>query len=638
MGTLATLAVILTLSAEAYHKGLEAAESKAESSSHNIGNSLASIGKGIAVAGIAAVTGGVIEMGKFLGESVTKAEEAQAAQSQLAAVLKSTNGASGMTADSINALAQSFAKSTMFAADQTVAGENMLLTFTNIGKDVFPMATGAMLNLSQAMGQDLKSSAIQLGKALNDPEKGMTALQRVGVTFTEKQKEVVKQLMATGKTAEAQKVILAELTKEFGGSAEAAGNTAAGKMAIFNHAMEEIQETIGAAILPILAQLASVMADVLESPGIQAGIQALVAGLQDVGTFVSSVVGYFQQIGANDPSDILAALANGFLSLGDKYPIMQQIGQALMQVVNIISQNWPQIQATASEVWNSISTTISTVVGVIGPIVSGLVNSILAWWKQNGTEVMANVSAVWASLKDVFGSALTFIFTLVSFILTNIQVFWSAHGAQVMAIVGAMWTVIQVIFQTVTGVISQIFQAFTDLLQGNMQGFSDHLLTAWNILWSTIKLAATTAWAGLSTWFSGVITSILGFFNNTDWGQVGSNIINGIWNGLRGGWGWLTGQIGNLAASLFDAAKKALGIQSPSTAFAFIGQMMMSGMAQGINTNAGLPVSAVTNVAQASTQAAQSNTYITVNPHYYRGDEPMLMQELSMIGAFARAQ
>ena len=187
----------------------------------NMGASLAKIGFATAAAGVAAFTGA-------LTYSIKAAAEAQQIDAQLDAVLKSTAGAAGMSKDAITGLANSLSQVTMFEDDAIVAGESMLLTFTNIGADVFPLATEAMLDLSQAMGQDMKSSAIQLGKALNDPVTGMTALQRVGVTFTEEQKNTVKALVETGHVADAQRLILAELTKEFGGSARAAGETLPG--------------------------------------------------------------------------------------------------------------------------------------------------------------------------------------------------------------------------------------------------------------------------------------------------------------------------------------------------------------------------------------------------------------------------
>jgi phage-related minor tail protein len=103
----------------------------------------------------------------------------------------------------------------------------MLLTFRNIrneagkGNDIFNRSTRVLLDMSKALGVDSSKAAIQLGKALNDPVKGITALRRVGVTFTEQQQKQIDTLVKSGRTLDAQKMILRELTKEFGGSAVA---------------------------------------------------------------------------------------------------------------------------------------------------------------------------------------------------------------------------------------------------------------------------------------------------------------------------------------------------------------------------------------------------------------------------------
>src|SRR5260221_6882017 len=162
-------------------------------------------------------------------------EESTSAASGLAqtnAVIKSTGGVAGVTAQAVLDLATKYSHLTQFSDDTVQSGENMLLTFTNIGKNVFPMATKTVLDMSQALGQDTKNSAIQLGKALNDPITGVTALQRVGVTFSSTQKDLIKHFMDTGNMAGAQGVILKELQKEFGGSAEAAGKTFPGQLKI----------------------------------------------------------------------------------------------------------------------------------------------------------------------------------------------------------------------------------------------------------------------------------------------------------------------------------------------------------------------------------------------------------------------
>lgn len=191
-------------------------------------------------------------LGGFLKGTITAAEEAEATQAQLSAVLKSTGMAAGVTAQMANDLAGQMANLTTFSKDQVIAGENLMLTFTKVSKQVFPDAIQAALNVSTAMGTDLHSSIIQLGKALNNPAEGLTALTRIGVSFTEQQKEQIQTLEKAGKTMEAQKLILAELSKEFGGSAAAAANTYQGKIKQLDNSLHEVQENIGKAVLPAL--------------------------------------------------------------------------------------------------------------------------------------------------------------------------------------------------------------------------------------------------------------------------------------------------------------------------------------------------------------------------------------------------
>jgi len=143
---------------------------------------------------------------------------------------------------------------TNFGDEATIAGQNILLTFTQIGRDVFPQATQTMLDMSTAMDQGLKETAIQLGKALNDPIQGVTALRRVGVQLTEEQERQIQTFMEAGEVAEAQRVILAELEKEFGGSAEAAREADAGFQAAKN-SLGDLGEVIGGQMLPGLQAL-----------------------------------------------------------------------------------------------------------------------------------------------------------------------------------------------------------------------------------------------------------------------------------------------------------------------------------------------------------------------------------------------
>ena len=216
--------------------------------------------KTMAVAGTAAF--GAISAGIY--SSIQSANEAAKVQAQLGAVLKSTAGVAGVTKEKALELSRALQDETTFNDEAVLSAENLLLTFTNIKDNIFPEATKTVLDMSIALGQDTKSSAIQLGKALQDPILGVTALRRVGINFNDEQKELIKTLVESGRTLDAQRLILKELTTEFGGSATAAAQTFGGRMEQLRNKVDDMKESIGNAFIPILMKLAESLIPVID--------------------------------------------------------------------------------------------------------------------------------------------------------------------------------------------------------------------------------------------------------------------------------------------------------------------------------------------------------------------------------------
>ncbi|MGI4870677.1 MAG: hypothetical protein ACRYFX_05795 [Janthinobacterium lividum] len=185
----------------------------------------------------------------------------------LEATLVATKNAAGLTADEIRAIGTERAKYTLFDDDETNRASAMLLTFKNVKKGVFEEAIPAIQDLATKMAgdgpADLKGASIQLGKALNDPIVGVTKLTKVGVTFTEQQKEQIAAMVKAGDTAGAQRVILGELNSEFGGSAEAA-RKAGGGMATLTMRFNEFKETVGGKVSGVLDSLSQWLGRVLD--------------------------------------------------------------------------------------------------------------------------------------------------------------------------------------------------------------------------------------------------------------------------------------------------------------------------------------------------------------------------------------
>lgn len=183
---------------------------------------------------------GAITLG--VRKAINATAEQQKVAAQLNAVLKSTQYAAGLTAKQLTDMASGMQKVTTYGDEAILSSSNLLLTFKSIGSDIFPRAQKAILDVSTAMGQDLKSSTIQIGKALNSPIEGLAALSRVGIQFTDTQKEMIKSMVNVGNIAGAQTLILKELESQFEGSAEAARNTLGGALEGLSNAFDDLFE------------------------------------------------------------------------------------------------------------------------------------------------------------------------------------------------------------------------------------------------------------------------------------------------------------------------------------------------------------------------------------------------------------
>jgi hypothetical protein len=211
-------------------------------STAKLGSTLGKLFTGI---GFALVSKKLFELGKQ-AEKLFQVQET--AEAKLDQTLKATGFAAGLTAEELKKMASELQEVTKFGDEATIGAQSLLLTFKDIGGDVFPRALESILDVSEAMGQDLKTSTIQIGKALNDPVAGLAALSRVGIQFTDVQKDLIKGFQESGDISSAQGVILKELESQFGGVAKAAALTAEGVSVQLNNSFGDLLETIGGVI------------------------------------------------------------------------------------------------------------------------------------------------------------------------------------------------------------------------------------------------------------------------------------------------------------------------------------------------------------------------------------------------------
>ena len=185
-------------------------------------------------------------------------EEEVKLNAKLNAVLKATSNASGLTSKRLNELANTYQKTMGVSATAVKDMQIRLLTFTAITGDNLERTQRMAINLSAAFGQDLNQSAIQLGKALQEPTVGLGALRRVGVSFTASEKEMIKQLEKSGQIFAAQTKILSIMESQLGETAIAQTQAAKGSNQA-RLAGEEFQQTLrhlGALFQPLIEVLA----------------------------------------------------------------------------------------------------------------------------------------------------------------------------------------------------------------------------------------------------------------------------------------------------------------------------------------------------------------------------------------------
>jgi hypothetical protein len=243
------------------------------------------VGKAFGVAAVASVAAA----GAFAVKAIAAGEAASTANARIDQINKSM-GLFGSSTNAVTAQLINYANETARATglDQNAikATQAKLLTFKEIARTAnevngnFQRATKAAIDLGAAGFGTAETNATQLGKALNDPIKGITALTRSGVTFTASEKARIKVLVESNKIGEAQELILAAIEKQVGGTAEATAN-ASDKMKV---GFSQLTESIGIALLPAFESLTDLLIN-----KVFPAVQQFVAENQD------KIVGIFEK-------------------------------------------------------------------------------------------------------------------------------------------------------------------------------------------------------------------------------------------------------------------------------------------------------------------------------------------------------
>ena len=339
------------------NKGLGSLSTKSLAVGTAIGTALG----GIALQGINALAGGIKDA---FGNAATY----QKLGNQLAQTIETTGNAAQISVDGVKALAGSLESLSGVDENLIVQNANLLATFKGIENEggkaggTFDRTMQAALDLSTAMGIDLTAATKGLGKALSNPIKGLGALSKAGIVFTDQELKRIKALQQSGKLHEAQAIILKKVEGRFEGAAEAAGKGFEGSIARLNDAIGDLLRD---AVTPLLEPLAS-MAEKIAS---------------DV---IPAVKELFGNVG-KDKS------ISGFVSI-----LTKDVVPAIMRVANFIfNEIVPAVLEFRTRLMNGLMPIIKTVAGFIK-------NTVVPIFQSIATVVVRDVLPIIKRLADFF--------------------------------------------------------------------------------------------------------------------------------------------------------------------------------------------------------------------------------------------
>ena len=178
-------------------------------------------------------------------------------ESDVAALSKGLTRLNGGTRalERLNKAADRLGNQTLFSEDDFRQGFVLLTSFKKIGVDAYDRVAKSAADIAQANKVDVKTSFMQLAKALQDPERNLAALNRSGIAFTKTETELIKTLMKSGRTAEAHAEILRIVEDSYKDLATAAGAGFKGKVDQLGESWNDFAQVLGEAVIPILVPL-----------------------------------------------------------------------------------------------------------------------------------------------------------------------------------------------------------------------------------------------------------------------------------------------------------------------------------------------------------------------------------------------
>ena len=612
-GTLKSLLVKLGVDAKDFDKGMDSAEGKTHKLTSAF-NNLSTVGRGVLVgAGAAVVATGaalistikpatdlaesinavnvVFEKGaeeilKYGENSATAVGLSSREFGQLSAEMGAMLGNVGIAEDelaaqTINLVERASDMASIFNKD---VGQAFGAIQSAIKGEFNPMEQfGVKMNMAMidakalAMGLvETSVDTLKVSEASIKLEKAMAATAKAQRSYGEDSLQVREALMKQEKAqaaleasmvgsegaitdsakAQAALALIYEQTDKYAGDFQNTSDGLANSQRILGAIVENVKAKIGGPLDAALATVAGTMKDIAASPEFAAFLDKIIEGVTNLAAWITRtvpiVIENFKKF-------------KDFLSENEGIVVGFFVAAAAAVTAFAISM--------LPAIWGMIT--------LLAPFLAIAAVAYLVYeaWTNN-----------WGGIQEKTAKVIEFIVTTFNNFKTRAIEIWNAFIA----------------------FIQPLIDAFTSAMEGDWYSFGENLRLAWDNMWQLIRDTLSNAKDWLSAKVTEIIDAIILFFTETDWNEVGLNIIKGIAKGITGAVGFIKDAARKAVTAAFDAAKGFLKAKSPSMLFADLGKNMMLGMASGISGSAQVPVSvtekATRDVATTAGNSGDSQT------------------------------
>ncbi len=331
--------------------------------------------------------------------------------------------------------------------------------------------------------------------------------------------------------------------------------------------------------------------------------------------------------------------------------ILTAITTAVSNVYNFIMIIWNQIVAYLQGLWNGIIAIATTVWNLLVTIITTVFTTIM-------TIVMTIWTAIWTFLSTIWNTIITIATTIWNLLVTVITTVFTTIMTIAMTIWNAIWTFLQTLWNTIVTVATTVWNAITTAISTALQAAWSFISNIWNTIWSFLSGILTTIWNKVVSiftqvvstisdkmsqawnfivtkgmqWVSTITSTLINFVNRViqgfvnvvnkvsqgmtnavnkvksfvdDFVTAGADMIRGLMRGIGNMARDLAEKAASVAKGALNAAKRALGIHSPSREFMDVGMYSMLGFVKGIDNHSSKVIRNVSNVADKVVDAFQ---------------------------------